>query len=405
MKTPRILNLTTLTAVLLGGAGGWMLHSFFSVPPDSPAGNHSVVPRISPGEVKAAPGIPAAGPQQDSETAEIATISLPEAHSAAFADLIRGTFRDPLKERRLGRLQILLEKCGPEHFAAMVPLIRENDLRGTGSGDEWSLLWGQWGQKAGAAAMQAVQELDWKGWDPAAPAEGQYKALSGWATVDPAAARRYLEEMTGTVHKGNPLSLAVLRGWSVTDPAGAADWLRQRGTGTRDEYRAVVEAMGRREGPEAVDAWLAGLGKKEDSAAVRGFAEAVSYAKRHQDPAAAAAWVEQHLKEPWMQGSPVIQNTASAYAQRDPAGAMAWAARTGLSNAAGIAMRQWCESDVGAACEWLQANRQSPAYSPAVISLVNRYRGEDPDAARLWANTIPDEALRQKVLETLPAEE
>jgi len=302
-------------------------------------------------------------------------------------------------------MQEILEQAGPEQLAAMVELVRENDLRGTSSGDEWSLLWSQWGQKAGAAALQAVQDRDWKGWDPAAPAEAQYRALAGWAAVDPAAARAWLETTQDKIHPGGPLSKALLAGWSVTDPQAAAAWLMERGRASSEEYRTVVEAMSRRDGPEAVDAWLSAAGQTADKTALQGFADAVSYGKRRMDPAVAAAWVEQNLKEPWIQGSPVVINTARSYAERDPAAAMQCAERTGLASAAGVAMHHWCEEDPAAACAWLEANRQSANYTPAVTALVQRYRELDPEAARKWAETIPDAALRERVLGTIQAEQ
>ncbi len=391
-----------LTALVCGGIGGWLLHSVMRQESAQVGGGEvskktaAVQPRVPPAA--------AASKLNGSETADAAAISLPPAGSAAFADIIRGTFRDPLKERRLGRLQILLEKCGPEHLAAMIPLIRENDLRGTSSGDEWSLLWSQWGQKSGAAALAAIQAQDWKGWDPAAPAEAQSRSVSGWAALDPAAARAWLESTQDKIYPGGPLSKALLAGWSVTDPAAAASWLRQRGKGTPEEYRAVMEAMSRKNGPEAVEAWLASAGSGGDAAGLHGFADAVSAAKRRQDPAAAAAWVEQHLKEPWIQGSPVVSNTAWAYAERDPEKAMEWASRSGLESAAGIVMQRWCDTDPAAASGWLQDHHDSPGYGAAVTSLVNRFRKEDPEAARKWAETIPDAGLRARVLATIPQE-
>ena len=70
--------------------------------------------------------------------------------------------------------------------------------------------------------------------------------------------------------------------------------------------------------------------------------------------------------------------------------------------AAGTVMRRWCETDSVAASEWLQTNRNSAAYTPAVVALVNSIRADNPAGARAWAETIPDTELRAQVLSSLP---
>ena len=326
---------------------------------------------------------------------------LPAADSPAFAALIRKVFRDPLRSRRIKALQAYMEKCGPEHLAAIIPLIRESDLRGCTNGEEWSLLWSEWGQKNGKSALEAIRETDWNGWDDRAPAEAQSRALAGWAALDPAAASAWLETTQEKLHHPPNLTKALLSGWSVADPQAAAAWLMGRTASSSEDYRTVVEAMSRKEGPEAVDAWLAGLDKSGNSTAAHPFADAVTSLKARLDPVAAAGWIEQHAKEGWMKDSPAIAGTAAAYVEKDPVAGMDWAVRTGLECATSTAMEQWCAKDITAASAWLQSHRESPNYNASVLVLVHNLREENPEAARQWAGTINDAALKAQVLETI----
>ena len=80
--------------------------------------------------------------------------------SAEFANAIRGVLREPDGRRRMAAWYTVLENLTPAHLAAIVPLIRENDIRGPGSGSEWAMLWEVWAAKDGAGAVSFLQQHD-----------------------------------------------------------------------------------------------------------------------------------------------------------------------------------------------------------------------------------------------------
>jgi len=385
MKTPA-LTLSIVTTVGLGLGGGWQMMARGN--PQSGAAEKSAP--------QAAPGGQGAG------TADTAKAALPPGDSAEFAAIIRTLFRDPLRERRLLQLRGLLAKFKPEHFAAMIHLVRENDLRGSDTGEEWTVLWTEWGHQDGPGALKKIREFDWKAPGNAAPAEAQYRAVTGWASVDPAAAKQYVETTKDTIYSLHPLSKSLVKGWSVTDPRAAGAWLAQKGSGSREEYFVVVDAIFRRDGAAALDKWLDTMSRSHPPAALTGFAEPAAGLKRRINPEAGAAWIELHRNDKWIVDSPVIANAAAEYAFRDPAGAMEWAGRTGLPRAASVVMDNWCQRDVSAASGWLKSHRESPAYSTAVSELVKHIRQENPKAARTWAETIPDAAIKAETLKGIP---
>lgn len=84
--------------------------------------------------------------------------------SPEFADEVRKVMREPDTRRRMAAWYALLENLSPAHLAAIVPLIRENDIRGPGSGSEWAMMWEVWAGKDGAGAIAFLKQHDWTGW-------------------------------------------------------------------------------------------------------------------------------------------------------------------------------------------------------------------------------------------------
>ncbi|QJE94401.1 hypothetical protein [Luteolibacter luteus] len=328
-----------------------------------------------------------------------------EGESKDFAESVRAIFRDPSSERRLDRFRALLEKGGAEHYHEMVELIRENDLKGSSSPEEWTMLWTQWGEKDPAGALDFILKQDWNLWDKAAPAEAEFRSITAWAGQDHTAALKFIEQNHQSLHLGNKLGDAFVRGWSSTDPEGAGRWMLARDDFSSAQYQIVVEAIGRRGGQEGVDAWFASLDKDANPDGLVTAVEAVAAVKSKDEPAKTAAWIEENMKSDWMDRSDVVKNTARSLADQDPQAAMDWAGRIGSRIAMEQAMDRWCERDLDAATTWLKGNVNSPGYGASVNVYVNYLMPGDPVSARAWAESIPDEEARARVLERLPRPE
>lgn len=326
---------------------------------------------------------------------------LPAADSPLFADKVRAVFADPFTNRRLARLQLLLEQCGPAQFAAMVPLIRENDLRGMGSGKEWELIMQNWARKDGGGVMDFIRNYDWTGWHPLSGPGAKYEALAGWATKDPQAALAYFENPANGMTEDTNLQRALIQGWVAKDPEETARWLLSSGMETvhGEAFQLVVDAMCRKGGQDLLDTWFASLPK--DSPALASMARAVTTAKNRYEPEKAAEWIESQKGQPWVEDGDLVRGTATQLAAKDPAAAMAWAGRTGSEAAVAAAMSSWCARDVGAASQWLQANASAPQYDQAAWQLIRTISKEDPEAARAWIGTLHDETFRQKALASI----
>lgn len=322
-----------------------------------------------------------------------------------FAKSARDIFLESSAERRLDRFRALLEKGGVEQYEEMVALIRENELKGSSSPEEWTMLWTEWGRKDPAGAMQFILGQDWSSWDKAAPAEAEFRSITAWAGQDHEAVLKFIEKNHQALHLGNKLGDAFIRGWSSVDPEGAGKWMLARDDFSADEFKIVVEEIGRHGGQEGVDAWFASLDKEGDAPGLATAVDAVAAVKAKEEPAKAAAWIEANMRPSWTEQSEVVKGTARRLANSDPQAAMEWAGRIGSKLAVTNAMDQWCERDLEAAGTWLKGNVNSQGYGESVDVYVSHLMPGDPVAARAWAESIPDETARAKVLSRLPKPE
>jgi hypothetical protein len=325
--------------------------------------------------------------------------SLSKDESKQFAESVRSIFRENAKLKRLARFEKLVEKTGIEHLPELVSLIRENDLRGNDSGDEWTRLWTSWGERDPKAAMDFFMKYDWTGWNSSARGEARNRTLVSWAQADPETARRFVEADGDFVNGDRSMVYGLVEGWANVNPENAADWVFKSGLGMAGEYGKIVEALSRKGGQEGLDAWFSKLDSNKVPDKDRaGFAEAIAHMKQQYEPDKAAAWVESHLGEPWVEASEIVGTTTRAFAERDPKSAIEWASRTGLEQATRIAVETWCERDSDAAGKWMKEHAHIPAFSQSASQVMAYLQQKDPVAAQNWANGITNKAVRDRLL-------
>lgn len=377
----------------IGGAVGWYAgHRAGISQEDHRSGGNAELAGSADGHSNRSARRNSEKPEEDGSTAS-------PANSKDFAKSVRSIFRENVKERRVALFEKMAQTVGLEHFPDLVALVRENDLRGNDTGDEWKELWTNWAKRDPTGAMNFIYQFDWNGWDPAAPAQARNSTLTNWAQIDPQAVRKFVEEGKELANGDRSMVLGFVEGWSNVDPVAAADWLFKSGLGKSSEFEKVIQAMTRSGSQASVDAWFAGL----DPAVVspddlKGFARAISLQKLEYEPEKAAAWLESHLKEPWAEDSEIVGNTAQALALRDPKAAMDWAGKTGLNQATQAATDAWCQIDLKAASQWVNENSQNPTYSDSAQIVMLHLQRRDPAAARSWAEGLKNKSLGDELL-------
>lgn len=358
----------------------------------------SVVPVRLHGAALAGPAPPTGAAPAKGMAAVVAKVSAAAdmaPDSEAFANAVREVLREPDERRRMAAWYAILEGLSPAHLAAIVPLIKENDTRGPGSGSEWAMLWEVWAAKDGDGAMSFLQNHDWNGWSKLARPGARYNAMIGWGRGDAETAAAWLQQPGN--HQED-LERALIAGWSNKDPEAAAAWVisNQANVNNMD---AILGELCRRGGVERLEEWFqqqTAQGKYLE----RG-AKALASAKIRNDPAAAAEWLVKNEQQPWWGDGDTLLNRMYELAGKSPELAMQTAQRMASPHAAGFAMDAWCEKDIRAASEWMKSNPNAPQYDKAATALASRLKSEDPEAARAWAETIRDAAHREFVLKSL----
>lgn len=319
--------------------------------------------------------------------------------SKDFAQSVQIILREGIPSRRIAMFEKLLERVGTDKYPELVALIRAHDLDGSGSATEWEKLWASWGERDPVGAMTFIREKDWSGWHSSAPSEASKRTMINWAQVDPEAAKHFVLKGEELARGNRDMLYFMVEGWTYRDPTAAADWLIKTGLGLEGEYKSVVEAISRSGGQKELESWFAGLDRAALSTKDRnGFAELIVGKKLEHEPEKAAAWVEANLSEPWVEESRVLGQTAAAYVRKDPAAALAWARRTGLPNAVPMAVGSWCHQDMDAAKRWVAENPGDPDSVRSASVVMAVLRSKNPAAAQAWAESLPDGAMRDRLL-------
>ncbi len=185
--------------------------------------------------------------------------------------------------------------------------------------------------------------------------------------------------------------------WAAHDLDGALSWM-DNGTGDQMEY-SILAALDQHRGSKGMSAWLEAHGDQAATVSSTARIAAVSYIIQHtlktDGPEAAAQWVAQRTRyEEWNNGLVAVR---AAFTAAAPEKALTWleglAARQGFPRQeAEAAMAQWVATDSGAAGDWLNAHRSSPAFKEYVWAYAMNLAVENPDAARQWAALLPAEA-------------
>jgi hypothetical protein len=120
----------------------------------------------------------------------------------------------------------------------------------------------------------------------------------------------------------------------------------------------------------------------------------VDHVLKTDSPKAAAQWIERRASMDEVSARlPAVRTAFIAVA---PEQALAWLDR--LSSREGfplweaeVGMSQWAGTDLGAAGDWLNANRNSPAAREYIWAYAVHVAVENPEAARKWASLLPPE--------------
>jgi hypothetical protein len=180
-----------------------------------------------------------------------------------------------------------------------------------------------------------------------------------------------------------------------TDPAGALDWLLAGGSSIDPGLAANVAGRLATRDPELAASYLDRLPPELKGAWLQQVA--VPYATR--DPEAAAALIARYQNEPGYEN--VLQSVLQMSAQTDPQAAsrMLLAAPASMQAGASQAVATaWVQRDLAGAARWAADLQNAEARLNAVNTVASAWANRDPQAAQRWALALPPGETRDRAL-------
>lgn len=299
-------SLTTLAALVLIGAGGFMAGRVSTSGSSAPGENGPAETRSSrPQSAQASSGGESAArktPRPD--RAERGEMADKMGRLAKLESIVRG--ENPLERNRA--LLAYLDQLGPGEFEEAVAHFRSLGLTEARMG-EYSLLLTAWAQADPTAALAYTKENTRGGF-------AQDTVLTTWATTDPEAAIRWAQSN----HEGegpNPYLPGIIRGLAQTDPARATELLAtmprsgERGKGLDFLLPHLLQ-----QGTEATREWITAL---TDDGLKNGAMLRVAEQFAASDPAGTATWL---LANPGEASQRRIDDVYGTWAAKDSQAAL-----------------------------------------------------------------------------------
>jgi hypothetical protein len=311
---------------------------------------------------------------------------------------------DPLLRQKM--LAALLENLTADNAKDAFLALREN--RGGGpfgrAGDnELRLLANAWGRIDGAGAMAALKEVaeasegnDRRGGRGSLASE-MMGALSGWATVDGAAATAYLDTIEDDRQKGFA-GLGVIQGLLVNGVDEAMSFVQglpKEGENNRAQemYMGMIAGEMLEQGDDAAKSWVDSVA---DPDLKSGALTRVTMELMQDDREATAEWLVKYGDDD--SAARAVGRLADSWSREDPEAVLEWADQlSGKTKAEAYeeAMETWAREDPTAAGEYLGNLAASPERDSATEAYATRISRENPVTAMEWAGTIANEEMRQ----------
>jgi hypothetical protein len=292
---------------------------------------------------------------------------------------------DPLE--RQTALMAMLEKLGPEEFAAVAEQFRQLDHFG-GSGGEYDLIMRSWAKADPLAALAFTRE---KGRDRGATA----LVLAAWAGEDAAAA----EAWAVANHQGegpNPYLTAVIRGVAAYDIDHATRLARLLPPG--DEQREAVDAITRALFVQGLDRAMEFPASIDDPKLRGSLVGEVARRLSYKDPAQAAGWLAA-MKDSGDQ-SAAARRVGEALARQDVRTAATWLGQLqpeARAEAARGIIPRMSEGDISGTARWVTTLAGIPGYDRVVEEYVWSCDYRAPEQSAAWIQGVADQERQTRL--------
>lgn len=200
------------------------------------------------------------------------------------------------------------------------------------------------------------------GWPDRHNRKASAAAIYAWGIRDPEAARRSVESL-GKSRARERLEKTLFEAWLRTgDKRGATGFVASLPEGNERQKQTVVLAHAYlAEGREALQRWAESVPDDAPGRYKLTVFRQAAIALAQDDPAAAAAWIANHLDRSYSKGTARL--IAGAWAKRDAPAALTWVGALPpgreRDTALARAFDQWLRADPRAAERWLSESELS----------------------------------------------
>ena len=284
-------------------------------------------------------------------------------------------------------LMALLERLGPDEFAAVAEQYRQMDHY-SGTGGEFDLILRGWAKADPLAALEyTTNQLKSRG--------ASSTVLAAWAGKDPAAAESWaLANHTGDGH--NPYLAAVIQGIAPYDLAHATQLAQS--LPASDEQRSAVDAITHALFMQGLDQAMAYPTTIEDPKLRASLVAAVARRLIDKDPAQAGTWLAA-MKDPEDQNR-AARRVAEALAAQDPQVAADWMRKlqpAARAEAARGIIPKMSAGDIAGTAQWVATLSGMPNYDRVVEEFVWSCDGRAPEQSAAWIRGVADQEQQTRL--------
>jgi hypothetical protein len=235
---------------------------------------------------------------------------------------------------------------------------------------------------------------------------GVEAAMLEWARRDPGAARlAYEEAAPDHASVRRTLFIALVAGWVHSNQEGLASYIAELPlAGQETAAGTAIGALVRRDGPEAVSAWVEPILRNEayETRFKRSLFRRATRSIARWHPERGLAWATAHAGEAYAQDG--LRLVAEQWGAQDGPATMQWLRGQPEGELREQAVREgfvgWMNADPGGAREWLLAETLTPFHDPAIEVYASRLDDRAPEKAIGWCERISDPKRRNGCLRT-----
>ena len=252
--------------------------------------------------------------------------------------------------------------------------------------------------------------------DPESPKRtrgDEVTAVSGWAAVDPDAARQFVDGVENSDVR-QWMHLGVLREMVQSDLDGAISYSEQnvKSRARGEQMDRIAEALVKERGEQALIDWINGIDhtkKENDMLSYKRYAVRIALDRTlKSNPEMALQFVTDNAQEPYLTSDTLER--ASRAAGDSMQEEMQWLVNLpeqvkGQRHAIGERFEEFIRDDFVGAGEWLASQPLGPAYDEAIQDYAISAAKDDPEAALAWVDRITDERLKNYTLGRLKPKE